>query len=194
MSDQIVITEKTSQAKDVRAAVGSRYGDILPAEGHPSRKPKAQSIATLMTEIAISVNIRAAPARESGARSECRLSSLTGIAAKTHDSGECLHSNVRSSEDPPIRGRPLSLLKRPWLCFPRSAMSAKRRHQPAASRKWRPFGDGVVGPTIDLSGPPLKPAFLTQSRLTGYRAGRPFLWYCMAVRMPCPKPGRSLRS
>jgi DNA topoisomerase-3 len=32
--DQIVITEKTSQAKDVRAAVGFRYGDILPAEGH----------------------------------------------------------------------------------------------------------------------------------------------------------------
>src|ERR1700758_2992133 len=34
MAAQIVITEKTSQAKDVRAAVGSRYGDILPAEGH----------------------------------------------------------------------------------------------------------------------------------------------------------------
>jgi DNA topoisomerase-3 len=34
MPDQIVITEKTSQAKDVRGAVGSRYGDILPAEGH----------------------------------------------------------------------------------------------------------------------------------------------------------------
>jgi len=34
MADQIVITEKTSQAKDVHAAVGSRYGDILPAEGH----------------------------------------------------------------------------------------------------------------------------------------------------------------
>ena len=34
MVDQIVITEKTSQAKDVRTAVGSRYGDILPAEGH----------------------------------------------------------------------------------------------------------------------------------------------------------------
>src|SRR5215472_13602926 len=31
MADQIVITEKTSQAKDIRAAVGSRYGDILPA-------------------------------------------------------------------------------------------------------------------------------------------------------------------
>ncbi|MGG5890770.1 type IA DNA topoisomerase [Falsiroseomonas sp. HC035] len=31
---QIVITEKTSQAKDVRAAVGGRYGAILPAEGH----------------------------------------------------------------------------------------------------------------------------------------------------------------
>jgi len=29
-----VITEKTSQAKDVRAAVGSRYGSILAAEGH----------------------------------------------------------------------------------------------------------------------------------------------------------------
>ena len=28
MADQIVITEKSSQAKDVRAAVGSRYGDI----------------------------------------------------------------------------------------------------------------------------------------------------------------------
>src|SRR6516225_7310615 len=34
MADQIVITEKTSQAKDIRAAVGSRYGDIPPAEGH----------------------------------------------------------------------------------------------------------------------------------------------------------------
>src|SRR5260370_84016 len=34
MADQIVITEKSSQAKDVRAAVGSRFGNILPAEGH----------------------------------------------------------------------------------------------------------------------------------------------------------------
>jgi DNA topoisomerase-3 len=34
MTEQIVITEKTSQAKDVRAAVGHRYGAILPAEGH----------------------------------------------------------------------------------------------------------------------------------------------------------------
>ena len=34
MTDQIVITEKSSQAKDVRAAVGGRYGTILPAEGH----------------------------------------------------------------------------------------------------------------------------------------------------------------
>jgi len=31
---QLVITEKTSQARDVRAAVGNRYGQILPAEGH----------------------------------------------------------------------------------------------------------------------------------------------------------------
>ena len=34
MADQIVITEKTSQAKDVRAAIGLRYGEVLPAEGH----------------------------------------------------------------------------------------------------------------------------------------------------------------
>lgn len=34
MADQIVITEKTSQAKDVRTAIGSRYGMVLPAEGH----------------------------------------------------------------------------------------------------------------------------------------------------------------
>ena len=32
MADQIVITEKSSQAKDVRAAVGSRYGDKLAAD------------------------------------------------------------------------------------------------------------------------------------------------------------------
>ena len=34
MVEQIVITEKSSQAKDVRAAIGSNYGQILPAEGH----------------------------------------------------------------------------------------------------------------------------------------------------------------
>ena len=34
MAEQIVITEKTSQAKDIREAVGNRYGAILPAEGH----------------------------------------------------------------------------------------------------------------------------------------------------------------
>ena len=34
MVDQIVITEKTSQAKDVRTAIGARYGMVLPAEGH----------------------------------------------------------------------------------------------------------------------------------------------------------------
>ena len=34
MAEQIVITEKTSQAKDIREAVGGRYGAILPAEGH----------------------------------------------------------------------------------------------------------------------------------------------------------------
>src|SRR5258706_7721171 len=30
----LIITEKTSQAKDLRAALGDRFGQILPAEGH----------------------------------------------------------------------------------------------------------------------------------------------------------------
>ena len=34
MTRQLVITEKSSQAKDVHAAVGSRYGAVLAAEGH----------------------------------------------------------------------------------------------------------------------------------------------------------------
>ena len=34
MTRQVVITEKASQARDVRAAVGARYGAVLAAEGH----------------------------------------------------------------------------------------------------------------------------------------------------------------
>jgi DNA topoisomerase IA len=34
VSSNIVITEKSSQARDVRAALGNRYGPVLPAEGH----------------------------------------------------------------------------------------------------------------------------------------------------------------
>jgi DNA topoisomerase III len=34
MTGQVVIAEKSSQARDVRAAVGSRYGAVLAAEGH----------------------------------------------------------------------------------------------------------------------------------------------------------------
>jgi hypothetical protein len=30
----VIIAEKTSQAKDLRAALGARFGQILPAEGH----------------------------------------------------------------------------------------------------------------------------------------------------------------
>ena len=30
----LIITEKSSQAKDMRAALGDRFGQILPAEGH----------------------------------------------------------------------------------------------------------------------------------------------------------------
>ena len=32
--NRIIITEKTSQKKDLYAAIGNRYGQILPAEGH----------------------------------------------------------------------------------------------------------------------------------------------------------------
>lgn len=32
--ETLIITEKSSQARDVRAALGNRYGQILPAEGH----------------------------------------------------------------------------------------------------------------------------------------------------------------
>ena len=34
IAGQFVITEKASQARDVRAAVGGRYGPVLAAEGH----------------------------------------------------------------------------------------------------------------------------------------------------------------
>ncbi len=34
MAGDIVITEKNSQARDVRAALGNRHGPVLPAEGH----------------------------------------------------------------------------------------------------------------------------------------------------------------
>ena len=30
----LIITEKTSQARDLRVALGDRFGQILPAEGH----------------------------------------------------------------------------------------------------------------------------------------------------------------
>jgi DNA topoisomerase III len=30
----LIITEKTSQARDLRAALGDWFGQILPAEGH----------------------------------------------------------------------------------------------------------------------------------------------------------------
>jgi len=30
----LIITEKTSQARDLRSALGDRFGQILPAEGH----------------------------------------------------------------------------------------------------------------------------------------------------------------
>jgi DNA topoisomerase III len=40
----LIIAEKTSQAKDLAAALGSRYGKILPAEGHLLRLAEPDEI------------------------------------------------------------------------------------------------------------------------------------------------------
>jgi DNA topoisomerase III len=40
----LIITEKTSQAKDLAAALGSRYGKVLPAEGHLLRLAEPDEI------------------------------------------------------------------------------------------------------------------------------------------------------
>jgi DNA topoisomerase III len=40
----LIITEKTSQAKDLRAALGARFGQILPAEGHLLRLAEPEEV------------------------------------------------------------------------------------------------------------------------------------------------------
>ncbi|HYE00461.1 MAG TPA: DNA topoisomerase, partial [Alphaproteobacteria bacterium] len=40
----VVIAEKGSQAKDIRAAVGERYGQVLPAEGHLLRLAEPEEV------------------------------------------------------------------------------------------------------------------------------------------------------
>ena len=40
----LIITEKSSQAKDLRAALGDRFGQILPAEGHLLRLAEPEEI------------------------------------------------------------------------------------------------------------------------------------------------------
>lgn len=39
-----IITEKTGQAKDLRAALGARFGQILPAEGHLLRLAEPEEV------------------------------------------------------------------------------------------------------------------------------------------------------
>ena len=39
----LIITEKTSQARDLRAALGDRSGQILPAEGHLVHRPSPEA-------------------------------------------------------------------------------------------------------------------------------------------------------
>ena len=40
----LVIAEKASQARDIRAAVGDRHGPILPAEGHLLRLAEPEEV------------------------------------------------------------------------------------------------------------------------------------------------------
>src|SRR4051812_23783600 len=40
----LIITEKSSQAKDIRAALGDRFGQILPAEGHLLRLAEPEEV------------------------------------------------------------------------------------------------------------------------------------------------------
>ena len=40
----LIITEKASQARDVRAALGVRFGQILPAEGHLLRLAEPEEV------------------------------------------------------------------------------------------------------------------------------------------------------
>ena len=40
----LIITEKASQAKDLRAALGARFGQILPAEGHLLRLAEPEEV------------------------------------------------------------------------------------------------------------------------------------------------------
>src|ERR1700716_3146648 len=40
----LIITEKASQAKDLRAALGDRFGQILPAEGHLLRLAEPEEV------------------------------------------------------------------------------------------------------------------------------------------------------
>ena len=42
----LIITEKTSQARDLRAALGDRFGEILPAEGHLLRLAEPHEVKT----------------------------------------------------------------------------------------------------------------------------------------------------
>ena len=40
----LIITEKSSQAKDMRVALGNRFGQILPAEGHLLRLAEPEEV------------------------------------------------------------------------------------------------------------------------------------------------------
>jgi DNA topoisomerase IA len=89
MADQIVITEKSSQAKDVRAAVGSRYGDILPAEGHLFDLLEPEDVVPAWKRWSISRPGRSTRSGTSGRRSPKRnpLGRKRVIITLTEESG-----------------------------------------------------------------------------------------------------------
>ena len=49
----LIITEKASQAKDLRAAFGARFGQILPAEGHLLRLAEPEEVNARMEELVL---------------------------------------------------------------------------------------------------------------------------------------------
>ena len=77
MTRQVVITEKASQARDVRAAVGSRYGTVLAAEGHlldlcepRGREPGVEALVDGTAETRRALRHQAGAGRQQGGEAE----------------------------------------------------------------------------------------------------------------------------
>ena len=49
----VIIAEKGSQARDIRAAIGDRHGQILPAEGHLLRLAEPEEVDPSLAEMVL---------------------------------------------------------------------------------------------------------------------------------------------